>query len=170
MKWLWVKVEPLEHEMNKELRLLCIIMKDSKGIVDTEENKRMGIAVLETAGMERGSTAQLDCSNFLPTTPRRRRFFGTGDAPPPTKIYRRAAADTMTSAQGDLYMLNMIKRRKYAVSQFQVRVASDLYRAIYVITSGGDGRTAIFIPTKITTLENISYISLAQPELKKLWM
>jgi len=33
-----------------------------------------------------------------------RRFFGTGSAPQPTKIDRRAAVDTMTSAHGSTYV------------------------------------------------------------------
>src|SRR6218665_1577989 len=36
----------------------------------------------------------------LAPTPRRCRFFETGAPPPPTKIDRRPAADTMTPAQG----------------------------------------------------------------------
>jgi len=40
------------------------------------------------------------CKNRELHRPRRRWSFWTGAAPPPTKIDRRATADTMTSAQG----------------------------------------------------------------------
>src|SRR6218665_1138543 len=49
--------------------------------------------------IERNFFVSLRKKCFWPPTPRRRRFFLTGGAPPPpTEIYRRAPADTMTSA------------------------------------------------------------------------
>ena len=40
----------------------------------------------------------------------------------------------------------------------------------YVINYGWVMGTGYFLSQPITTLENVSYISLAQPELKKLWI
>src|SRR6218665_520704 len=52
--------------------------------------------------IERNFFVNLRKNCFSPPTPRRRRrFFGTGGAPP-TEIDRRAAADTMTSAHSSI--------------------------------------------------------------------
>src|SRR6218665_821402 len=52
-------------------------------------------------------------------------------------------------------------------SSFRYRLT---YIHRYVINSGCVMCTGYFLSQPITTLENVSYISLAQPELKKLWI
>src|SRR6218665_3217962 len=52
-------------------------------------------------------------------------------------------------------------------SSFRYRLT---YIDRYVINSGYVMRTGYFLSQPITTLENVSFISLAQPELKKLWI
>src|SRR6218665_333294 len=56
-----------------------------------------------------------------------------------------------------------------ALSQFQLPVSSDLYRPICYQFRMRHAY-GLFLSQPITTLENVSYISLAQPELKKLWI
>src|SRR6218665_1850199 len=58
--------------------------------------------------IERNFFVNLRKKYFGPSTPRRRRrrqFFWTGGATPPTEIYRRAAADTMTSAHSSILII-----------------------------------------------------------------
>jgi len=78
--------------------------------------------------IERNFFGNLWKKHFWPPTPRRGRFFGTGGSPPPpTKIDRRAAADTMTPAHGSNYTTGL-KRRVCVFVQtlFVVCLSSDL--------------------------------------------
>src|SRR6218665_3253351 len=59
--------------------------------------------------IERNFFVNLRKKCFWPPTPRRRRFFWPGGAPPPTEIDRRAAADTMTSADSSSYRCAFLK-------------------------------------------------------------
>src|SRR6218665_3113608 len=65
------------------------------------------------------------------------------------------------------YSMSRTDNKPFQHFSFRYRLT---YRPIdrNVITSGCVVRTGYFLSQPITTLENISYISLAQPELKKL--
>src|SRR6218665_3074350 len=80
-----------------------------------------------------------------------------------------ARLEVLNSAQVDL--LGSIPRSKYNKpfhsSSFRYRLT---YIHRYVTNSGCVMCTGYFLSQPITTLENVSYISLVQQELKKIWI